>query len=194
MATNVSITQLLDATVAQIRNNFVPTSGPLTADKPIYSVQRYLGAEFTTEEGFKRGIAGRCPAVRVRYVGSKRYKTTTGRRVDEVESTFFVYVCSDAERTRDDRKSIIPVAEMVWRALGDRRLGLEIQPLVYRATDQKEDPMMLSFVHTFTTRHHVDYRIDPRFDVMDNAVGDIVTPEDDENPSKQIGEVAAIFD
>src|SRR5678815_1066325 len=120
MATNVSIASILDATVAQLSAQLVPSplGSPVTSQKPVFTCQRYMGGEFRTEEGLTRGIAGRCPALRVRFAGSKSVKTTIGRRVDRVESAIQVIVASDSHRSKDDRKKLLAIAESVRRFVG----------------------------------------------------------------------------
>lgn len=169
MATNVSIDSLADAMVAKLQAS-IPSAR---------SVQRYAGAEFTTEEGFKRGIAGRCPALRVRHAGTKTLKTTIGRRVDRVESTFSIVVCSDSHRSKDDRASLLAVAEQVRNFIGSRAFGLMVTPARFRSMDPlRDDDKMLAYAVTFTVRHRVDYTVNPGTDRMLEYSGDIINADE----------------
>lgn len=165
MATNVAIDGLLDSMVTQLSAN-------ITAAR---SVQRYMGGEFQSAEGLKRGVAGRCPALRVRWAGSKTLRTTIGRRVDRVESTFNVIVASDDQRGRDSRKTTLAIAESVRNFIGSRAFGLSVTPARWQSTNtlrDADDLLALSVV--FTVRHRVDYSISAGTDVMLDSKGSIV--------------------
>ncbi len=181
MATNVTQDAILDAMVAQIAAQMVPATGePVSASRPIRSVQRYMGAEFTSAEGLKRGITGRCPAIRVRYAGSKSLKTHVGRRVDRVESTYSVICCTDDERGKDSRKSLLPLVESIRSVVGSRAFSLSVNPMRWRQTDVlRDDEQLLAYSLTFVTRHYVDYTVDPGDEVIESASGDIKDTDDD---------------
>jgi hypothetical protein len=176
MSLNVAVDAICDAMVSQLAAQMAPASGqPVTTQKPVYSVQRYMGAEFTTKEGFLRGLAGRTPALRVRFSGSKTLKTHVGRRLDRVESAFSVVVASDSQRNRDDRSNLLALAESVRGLIGSRMFGLNINPMRWRQTSVlRDDDQLLALAETFTTRHRVDYTIDPGNDTIDEASGQIV--------------------
>ncbi len=175
MVTNVSIDEIADAMVTQLATELVPTSGdPVTTLKPVYSVQRYMGREFTTVEGAKRGGAGRCPALRVRHVGTKTLRTTVARRSDRVESTFSVIVFSDDHRSKDSRKSTLAIAESTRRVVGSRSFGLAITPLRFRSLDViRDDEQGMALSVTFAARHRVDYTTDPGTDTIESISGEI---------------------
>jgi hypothetical protein len=180
MATNVPVDSILDAMVTKL-STLVNTGGAITTDKPFRTCQRYLGKEFEMGEGLKRGIAARCPAVRVQWTGTKTIRTTIGRRTDRVESTFKVIVASDNQHGRDARKGLLALAELVRGLIGSRAFGLPMTPTRYRSTDTTidEDGLMAVAV-TFTVRHRVDYTIDPGTDTMLEVIGPItnVDPAD----------------
>lgn len=175
MSRNLPIDSLLDAVVDQIADELVPAAGgSLSTTKPVYDVRRYMGGEFDSAEGLQRGMAGRTPAVRVRFAGTRSLKTTIGRRYDRVESTLSVIVASDSQRTRDDRENLLAIAESVRTLVGARRYGLEISPLRYVGTDVLRDSDQLTALAVkFSTRHRADYTIDPGTDTMDTATGAI---------------------
>jgi hypothetical protein len=182
MATNVAADSILNAMVTQLSSQLVPTTGqPVTTQKPVHTCQRYLGAEFKVAEGMKRGIAGRCPALRVRWAGTKTLRTTIGRKVDRVESTFGIIVASDNQHGRDFRAMVLALAESVRSLIGSRAFGLPMTPTRYQATRTviDEDALMALEV-LFTARHRVDYSINPGTDQMLEIVGPItnVDPAD----------------
>jgi len=176
MATNVAMDVVLDAMVAQLAAQLVPATGqPITSLKPVHNVQRYMGSEFRTAEGLKRGIAGRTPAVRVRYAGTRKLTTTIGRRVDRVESAFSFIVASDKHHDKDSRKDIIALTESVRNLISSRMWGKQINPMRFQRMDTlRDDEQLMAIALTFTTRHRVDYTIDPGTDTMLETRGSIV--------------------
>lgn len=174
MASNVTADSILDAMVTQL-STLVNTGGAVTIGKPVRTCQRYLGKEFQVAEGQKRGITGRCPAVRVQWAGTKSIRTTIGRRVDRVESTFKVIVAHDGQHDRDFRKSVLPLVETVRNLVGSRAFGLPMTPTRYRSTDTIiDDDAMTALAVTFTALHRVDYSIAAGTDVMNDAHGSII--------------------
>jgi hypothetical protein len=176
VATNVSVDSILDAMVTQLSTEMVPTTGdPITTLKPIRTCARYLGKEFEMGEGQKRGIAGRCPAVRVQWAGTRTIRTTIGRRTDRVESTFKVIVASDNQHGRDLRTPLLALAETVRSLVGSRAFGLPMAPTRYRQTETKiDEDAMLALELSFTALHRVDYSIDPGSDTMIGEEGTII--------------------
>lgn len=169
MATNVSIDALCDSIVDKL----------VAAVPAARSVARYAGAEFTTEEGFKRGVAGRCPALRVRHRGTRTLSTTIGRRTERVESTFSIVVCSDSVRSKDDRASLFAVGESVRQFIGSRAFALMVTPARFRSMDAlRDDDKMLAYAVTFTIRHRVDYTVNPGTDQMLGYSGDIINADE----------------
>lgn len=175
MATNVAVDSILDGIVGKLTTTLVPTAGnPVTTARPAYFAQRYTGAEFSIEEGFKRGGAGRTPALFVRHVGSKSIKTSVSRRVDRIESTFAVVVCTDAPTEKDRRSSIFALAESVRHVIGARAFSLPQGGMRYQGTTTLRDSdAMLALAVTFSTKHRVDYTVDPGTDVIASATGTI---------------------
>jgi hypothetical protein len=167
MATNVAIDAIVDAIVAQLGQLVPATGGAVTMLQPVRTVQRYVGGEFTTVEGMKRGIAGRTPALRVRWAGSRKLTTTIGRRVDRVESLFAVIVVSDNHRSKDERNVIVALAETVRSLVGSRAFGLPITPTRWQSTNTlRDDDSLLALSVVFAVRHRVDYTVNPGTDVM----------------------------
>jgi hypothetical protein len=180
VATNVAADSILDAMVTQLAT-LVNTGGAATTAKPVHTCQRYLGKEFDTGEGLKRGIAGRCPAVRVQWAGTRTIRTTIGRRVDRVESTFKVIVASDNQHGRDARKGLLALVETVRGLVGSRAFGLPMTPTRYRSTETViDEDALMAVALTFTALHRVDYTINPGTDQMLEIVGPItnVDPAD----------------
>jgi hypothetical protein len=178
MATNVSIDGLMDAMVEQLTTNITTAR----------SVQRYMGAEFDTKEGFERGVAGRTPALRVRHAGTKSLRATIGRRTERVESTFSIVVCSDSRRGKDDRSSLLVVAESVRNFIGSRAFSLMVTPAHFRSMDTlRDDDMMLAYAVTFTVRHRVDYCIDPGTDTIAEVTGDITNADETDTKPLTVG-------
>jgi hypothetical protein len=184
LVTNVSIDEIADAMVDQLEDELVPAAGPITSLKPVYSVQRYMGGEFTTPEGMKRGGAGRCPALRVRHAGTKTLRTTVARRSDRVESTFSVVALTDSHRSKDDRKSILEIAESTRHVIAARSFDLAITPMRFRSMDViRDDEQMMALSVTFSTRHRTDYTTDPGNDTIESIEGEIwdaAAPDEDE--------------
>ncbi len=170
---------ILDGMVAALANVTAVTGEALSDDRYLYSTGRYMG-ELGSEEAFKRGVAGRCPAVRVAFVSDRSLRTTIGRRVDYIEGTFAVVVFSDSSKSKDDRDSLLRTSEKVQKLLGARSLGLEIKPLRHRATGEiAAVEHCTAYNVTFSTRYRVDYTIDPGTDVMQSASGEVLQPVDD---------------
>jgi hypothetical protein len=183
VAVGVSIDEIADAIVDQLATEMVPADGsPVSVAKPVYSVQRYQGREFTTTEVMKRGGAGRCPALRVRHAGTKTLRTTIARRSDRVESTFSVVVFSDDHRSKDSRKSINAIAETARDWVAARAFDLAMTPLRFRGMDViRDDEQMMGLAVNFTTRHRTDYTTDPGDDTIESIEGEIydaATPEE----------------
>jgi hypothetical protein len=193
--TNVSIDSIMSALVTAM-TVFTPASGvALTAEKPIRSVQRYVASEFTTEEGFRRGIAGRCPAVRVRYAGSRTLRRTIGRRTARSESTFSVVCCTDSHKAPGDRESLKAAVELLELKLGSRKLSLAIDPIrVVSVETMTDSEQMLAYVLVLRTRHWRDYTVDPGDDVMQTATGEIHAPNTDDAEGRIYGEVDVAFE
>jgi hypothetical protein len=191
MATNVTQDEILDAMVSQLADKLVPDGSALTSEKPVRSVQRYMGSEFTVQNGFRQGIAGRCPALRVRYAGSRALKTHFGRRVDRIESNFSIVVVTDDESGKERRKTLLTLAEAVRKHVGSHRFALEINPMRWQRTDVlRDDEQMLAYAITFTTKHRVDYTVDPGEDVLESASGEIT----DEDGDRVFLETDAVFE
>ncbi len=170
---------ILDGMVAALADVTANAAG-VTEDRYFYSVDRYMG-ELSSEEAFKRGLAGRCPAVRMAWVADRSIKKTIGRRSKRNEATLVAIVFSDSSKSKDDRSTLLTLSEKVEKLIGSRAFGLAIEPLTHRSTTE-----MVGVEHctaygvTFMTRYRVDYTIDPGVDVMESATGDVHTPEADE--------------
>lgn len=177
MATNVPADSILDAMVTQL-STLVNTGGAVSVQKPVHTCQRFLGAEFKLDEAMKRGIAGRCPAVRVQWAGTRGIRTTIGRRVERVESTFKVYVASDNQHGRDSRKGLLALTETVRSLVGSRAFGLPMTPTRFRSFDTViDDDALMAVCLTFTALHRVDYTIDPGLDTMLDFDGSITNSD-----------------
>ncbi len=176
MAVNVSIDAISDGMIAQLAATMVPAPGsPVSALRPAYIAQRYTGAEFSSAEGFKRGITGRCPALLVRHAGTRTLRTYVGRRVDRVESTFVVIVATDSHRSKDGRRSLFVLAEGVRHHLGSHSFGLAINPLRFQRVDVlRDDEQLLALAVAFTTKHRVDYTIDAGDDTIEELHGQVI--------------------
>lgn len=179
MAVNVDMDTVLDEIVDQILDGLVPESGdPVTADRPLYVAQRYMGSDLSTEEILKRVVAGRTPAALVRHVGDRSIRTVVGRRVDRVESEIAVIVCSDRQDGRDERKALIAIAESVRGAVGARMYDQPMSPLRWTKTETLRDTSeLLALSLSFTTKHRVDYTIDPGLDTIETVAGSIFAGE-----------------
>lgn len=191
MSVNVAQNIIVDAMVGKISADLAQSATlPLTAQRPVRQVARFIGDEVATLEGFRRGIAGRCPAVRVHWIGSRSVKKTIGRRRDQVESSFEVRCISDSHQTREGRDSLLEVVESIRIQLGSRQFSKEIKPLSCQSiTKLRDDETMLAYSMTFMTRHHVDYTIDPGADVMESATGDVHVPNTEDTDGRVYGEV-----
>jgi hypothetical protein len=171
---------ILDGMVAAL-GVLLPAEGDgVSADRPLYSAARYMG-ELTSKDAFERGgLAGRCPAVRCAFVSDRSVRTTIGRRVDYVEGTFVAVVFSDSQRSKDDRQVLLRLNERVQAALGARRLGLEIKPLLHRQTTQFPGiEHCTAYGVTFVTRYRVAYVKDPGNDHMESVSGSVFVPPAD---------------
>jgi hypothetical protein len=186
MATNVTIDQILNATVAAIAVLAPSTGAAVTPSKPLFFVKRYTG-ELSMPEAQQRAAVGRTPCAFVGHERTRVLRTTIGRRVDRVETSIVVYVCSDAWRDRNDRSVVFAPSHTVMQAvLGARRLGLAIQPLRYQSTAKVlDDEKMLIEAVRFTTRHRVDYSKTATYDTMLDVVGEVYegTEEAPVNPT-----------
>ncbi len=192
MATNVAVADLVDAMVTQLGELVPPTGSAVTTARPVRTVQRYVGAEFTTDEGFKRGIAGRTPALRVRYTGSRSLRTTIGRRIDRVESAFSVVVASDNQHGRDERHSpTLELCETVRHLVSSRQFSLPITPMCWQRTEiLRDDDKCLAMAVTFTARHRADYTIEPGDQVMETYAGVLVNADVSHSPAPHLPTLA----
>lgn len=182
MATNVTIDQILDAVVDAI-SVLVPSTGTgIVAARPLHFVKRYMG-ELSTPEAQQRGAVGRTPCAFVAHERTRYIRTTISRRVDRVETTIAVFVCSDAWRDRNDRSVLFAPAEMIKQAvIGARRLGLAIQPFKYSETVKMIDhEKLLMEAVRFTTRHRVDYTTEANYDRMLEVEGEVHLVDEDGN-------------
>lgn len=171
-----------DAVIAQLGQLLAPVGQPPTTDKPVRTLQRYVGAEFQVKEGLKRGIAGRTPALRVRWAGTRGIRGTIGRRRKRVETAISVIVASDSHRSKDDR-DVTPLAETVQKMVSGRRFGFSMAPMSWTRTETlRDEEDLLALEVLFTTRYWVDNTIDPGADLLLSADGQIVAgvPSDDE--------------
>lgn len=177
MAVNVSIESVLDEVVDQVLAELCPETGePVTSDKPVYVAQRFMGSDTSAEEILKRVVAGRTPAVLVRHVGDRSIRTSIGRRVDRVESELSLIVCSDRQDGRDERKALLPITESVRTLVGARMYDQPMSPLRWTRTSTLHDTSaLLALAVNFTTKHRVDYTIDPGEEVIELAAGEFVT-------------------
>lgn len=171
---------ILDGMVAALSDVTAEAGGAVSTERYLYSAARYMG-ELRNEEAFKRGVAGRCPAVRVAFVSDRSLRTAVGRRVDRVEGTFVAIVLSDSSKSKDDRDTLLRLSEKVQRLLAARALGLAISPLRHRATNEVAGAEhAMAYGVTFSTRYRVDYTIDPGTTAMETATGDVHTPDDED--------------
>ena len=176
MAVNVSIDSITTGIIAAIAA-ITPAAYnvAVSVDKPVRQVQRYVGGEFDDEEGFRRGLAGRCPAVRVRFAGSRSIRRTVGRRTDRVESTFGIVCISDLHQSSGSREGLKAVVEKIRHVVTARSFSLPISPMRFVKIDLLRDTdQMLAYVLVLSTRHYVDYTIDPGADTLNSASGEIV--------------------
>jgi hypothetical protein len=170
-----------DAVIAQLSDQlWAGTGGAVSADKPVRTVQKYVGAEFQVVEGQKRGIAGRTPALRVRWAGTRGIRSTISRRLRRVETMIAVIVASDSHRSKDDRDNITVLAEAtVPRLVAGRSYGMNISKLELRSVEtMRDEDTLLAVAAVFTTRYWVDMSKDPGGDLMLSADGQIVPPLD----------------
>lgn len=175
MAVNVAIDDIMDAVIAKIATVQAISGVDTTTEFPVRQVDRYLGGELEDIESYRRVIAGRTPAVRVRFAGTRRLRTTIGRRVDRVESSFEITVVDDSHQAPLRRQRLHAAIEKIRHIVAARQYSLAIEPLRYQGTRiLRDDLQLLGKVLTFTTKHRVDYTIDPGDDTMDTAEGAIL--------------------
>lgn len=177
MVANVAIDDVLSAVVARIQSTVVESvpMNPLTTAHPLRQAERFVGAEMTDAEFFRRGLAGRCPAVRVRFEDQRGLKSTLGKRTQKVETTIGIVAIDDTHEVKDRRQRLFAAMESVRTAVTARRYSLPIEGLRYRGTKKlRDDATMLSYLMTFATRHWSNYTIDPGADTLDSFQGDIV--------------------
>lgn len=169
-----------DAVIGQLAAQLVPSTGPITTDRPVRTVQKYVGAEFQVTEGQKRGIAGRTPAIRVRWAGIRGIRSTISRRMRRVEASIAVIVASDSARSRDDRDVITVLAEStVPRLVAGRSYGMNISKLELRSVDTlRDEDTLLAISVVFSTRYWIDLSKDPGGDHLLSADGQVVPPCD----------------
>ncbi len=181
---------ILDGMVAALSTVTPETGEPVSEAKPFHTVGRYMG-ELSNEEAFKRGVAGRCPAVRVAFASDRSLRTTVGRRVDYVEGAYVAVVFSDTSKGKDDRATLLELCEQVQRLLAARRLGLEMSPLRHRNTVEFPAPIenCTAYGIQFATRYRVSYVKDPGDDRMQTATGDIHVPHADDEEGTELGEI-----
>jgi hypothetical protein len=185
---------ILDGMVAALASITADEDNPVSAERPLYTVDRYMG-ELGSVEAFKRGVAGRTPAVRVAFVSDRSVRTTIGRRVDLVEATFVAAVFSDTVKSKDDRKRLLGVCAQVQGLLGARRLGLEIKGLRHRGTT--EFPALehcTAYGVQFVTRYRVSYVKDPGDNKLLSTEGSIFIPPTETEPGRVIGQLGAEFE
>lgn len=166
--------QILDGMVTALADVTAGVGLPVSGTRYLFSCQRYIGSEFTVQEGQERSIAGRTPAARVAFLSERTIRTTVGRRRDIVEGTFGVYLATEIQRSRDSRKALFAVMSGVRDLLGARALGLGIRPLRYMSTDRViDDDKMLVYLDRYTTRYRIDYTKEAAYDTALEAIGDI---------------------
>lgn len=197
MATNVSRDSILDGIVSKVAALKPATGSTVTTAKYVRKVGRFMGKVNTDSSAFREGVAGVCPCILVGPDGPpRRVRTTIGRRVDRVESTFKVICFSDNSKSVDARASLLAMVEDVRRLVTARQLGLQIQPLMYAGESTEiDDERLMAIAVKFSTKHHVDYTVTPaRMDTMGTAYGQVVFPnEDDGTPGALLGEVGVLF-
>lgn len=146
----------------------------LSVDRPVRQVGRYVGAELSDDEFFRRSIAGRCPAARVRASGTRGIRRTIGRRADRVESTFEIVMIDDSHEAEDRRQRLLAATEAIRQVLAARKYGLPIDPVRFVGIKPlRDDAQALAQVMTLSTRHRTNYTIDPGVDRMESASGTI---------------------
>jgi hypothetical protein len=189
MASWVTADSILDGIIAQLGAQLLASvGGAVSAQKPMRTIGRFLGAEFKKQEGLKRGIAGRTPAVRVRFDGSRGIRRTMGRRFERVESTIAVIIASDAHRSRDDRSTLLALTERVRSLVAARAFGLKASPLKFeRMGTVVDDDELTALALTFTTRHWVDNTIDPGTDRITDMSGTITNADPADTKPLQVG-------
>jgi hypothetical protein len=181
---------ILDGIVTALEDVTAAVDLPVSSTRYLHSVGRYMG-ELSSEEAFRRGVAGRCPAVRVAFVSDRSLRTVIGRRLDYIEATFACVVFSDNAKSKDARETLLRTTEKVQKLLASRALGLEIKPLRHRATAEiGAIEHCTAYNVTFSTRYRVDYTINPGLDVMQTATGDVHTDESvDEDEQRTYGDI-----
>lgn len=167
-----------DAVITKLGQLVAPTGQPTTTLRPVRTLQRYVGAEFQVVEGNRRGIAGRTPALRVRWAGARGIRATISRRRQRVEATISVIVASDIHRSKDDR-DMTSLAESVQKLVAGKSLGLNMAKLMYRTTDTlRDEDSLMALAVVFTTRYWAEYTVDPGADLLLAADGQIIPPLD----------------
>lgn len=199
MATNVSRDEIIDGIVGKVQALKPAVGAAITSGLYLRSVGRFMGRLDSASEAFQKGIAGRTPCALVGPDGApRRIRTTIGRRVDRIESSFQVVCFSDKQKSRDARAVLLSVCEDVRRLVTARRLGLEIQPLMYAGESTELDSeSLMGIAVKFTTKHRVDYTLsEPTYPEMATVWGEIVWPEDEDTqePGALLGEVSVIFE
>lgn len=171
----VSVDTIVDAMICAAKALApIDPQTELDIDHPLRQVDRYIGAELIDPQFFARGVAGRCPAARVRFAGTRGVRRTIGRRVDRVESMFEVVMIDDSHEAEDRRKRLSSATESVRQVIAARKFALPIDPIRFTGIKPLRDDMQcLAYVLTFSTRHRTNYTIDPGVDVMESVSGTI---------------------
>ncbi len=179
---------ILDGMIAALAGVTALTGETVTAQRYLRTVGRYMG-ELTNPEAFKRGVAGRCPAVRVAFISDRTIRGTIGRRVDLVEGTFSAVVFSDTSKSKDDREILRRLSEKVSNLLSSRRYGLEIKPTVSLGVAERPTAIENCTAYSvgIKTRYRIDHSIEADYVTMGEAYGDIVAPEEEERETPYLG-------
>jgi hypothetical protein len=193
MSTNVSADSITNAIIAALGVLVAVPSVPLTTAVPLRSVARYVGEEFKDAESFRRGIAGRSPAVRVRFAGSRSIRRTISRTRDRVETVFGIICATDSHRVPGGRDALMGAIELIRNTIAARHFGLRINSMRFVRIDPfREDEQMLAYTMVFSTRHFTDYSICVT-DEFKSYSGGIGFPTDDGSPITPIVEMAETF-
>jgi phage gp37-like protein len=179
VATTVTRDQVLDGMLTALASLKPATGGAVSSAQYLRDLARYAG-EFSTEEAFQRGVAGRCPAVLIAYVGERTLATSVGRKVDKVEGTYAAICVVDFERNRNDRSRVYAVMRDVQGLIGARAFGLAITPMRYVADSLvRDDEKCLAYAIRFTTKYRVDYTKQAIYSPLLSTDGSFKTPPDD---------------
>lgn len=175
---DVTRDQILDGMVSALASVTAGVGQPVSSTRYLYSAQRYMGDEFSVQEGQERGLAGRTPAARMAFLDETTIRTTIGRRRDVVDGRFGVYLATDIQRGRDSRKSLFAAMEGVKDLLGARALSLGVRPL-RRVSSRPfiDNDKLLVYLDTYTTRYRVDYTKNPGSDVIADVSGQFVNDD-----------------